>query len=196
MFFFFCFPKNGDQPNWTNFFSSTNYRLLSNWNNEVKCVLLREAPSANWQSFLQEKIEKMSEQTFWFLPTDAVDRINRCDEPEESEADGALLEIPGLPVSWLDDLLWQVGKSSSVETIALWTSTSDELVEECDGFLTWILTFILHHTGLKKTVWYKSQWYSTCSNCMHLNPGGADNLITELNVFFSKKTTFNISKQV
>lgn len=41
----------------------------------------------------------MSEQTFWFLPTDAVDRINRCDEPEESEADGALLEIPGLPVS-------------------------------------------------------------------------------------------------
>lgn len=67
---------------------------------------------------------------------------------KESEAHGAPLKLSGLLVSRLDDLLGQAGEPSSVETVTLWTGTSDELVEECNCLLTRILTFILHHARL------------------------------------------------
>lgn len=76
---------------------------------------------------------------------------------EEPEAQGAPLELSRLPVTGLDDLLWQAGQSSGVEAVTLWTSTTDEFVEECDRLLTWILTFILHHTRLMETTVIQGQ---------------------------------------
>lgn len=68
---------------------------------------------------------------------------------EESEADGAPLKLSGFSVTRLDDLLRQVGESGSVEAVTLRTGAGDELVEECDRLLTWILALILHHASLQ-----------------------------------------------
>lgn len=69
---------------------------------------------------------------------------------EQPEADGTPLEFSGLLVSRLDDFLREVGESSSVEPVTFRTGAADELVEEGDGLLAGVLTFVLHHAGLEE----------------------------------------------
>ena len=71
--------------------------------------------------------------------------------PEDPEAHGTLLKLPGLLVPGLDHVFGQVGQAGCVEAVALWTGPSDELVEEGDGLLAGILAFVLHHAGLEET---------------------------------------------
>lgn len=71
---------------------------------------------------------------------------------EYLERRSAPLELPSLFMPGLDDLLWNHGQASRVESVAFGTRATYELVQEGDGLLTGVLAFILHHTGLNETM--------------------------------------------
>lgn len=75
---------------------------------------------------------------------------------EYPERHRAPLKLTGLLMARLDDFLRDVCQARCVEAVTFGTRATDELVEEGDGLLTGVLTFILHHTGLEGNKWKSS----------------------------------------